>query len=211
MIERFFPGVVETRACRQLLEAAGVVSWGFEPAGLRVTRKKHPGSNVLTLFRGFSPDARLDASLDLFQRICPALEALHEAGRGHGAVHPQNILFHTERLQLVDTGVNRARMFAFGAGPIAANAKQLQYPVWLWASTCPRELTWAEWDHVSLLWCCTLLCRGEDARPWTPLEMLDACEEWAEATQGKLPAGAEDLPRLKRAYSLALKAATCCS
>lgn len=211
MIERFFAGVVETRACRQLLEAAGVISWGFEPAGLRVTRKRYPGSDVLSLFRGFAPDARVDASLDLFQRICPTLEALHQQGRGHGAVHPQNVLFHNERLKLVDTGLNRARMFAFGAGPIARTTPQLDYAVWLWAATCPRELTWTEWDHVSLLWTCTLLASGEDARPWSPLEMLDACEEWAEDMQGRLPAGADDLPRLKRAYSLALKAATCCS
>jgi len=210
VIEKFFPGVVETRSCRQLLEAANVIAWGFEPKGLRVTRKKHPGSNVLSLFRGFTPEARQEASLDLFQRICPALEALHEQGLGHGAVHPHNILY-SERLHLVDTGINRARMFAFGAGPIAHGPQQLDYGVWMWAATCPRELSWDVWDLVSLLWCCTLLASGEDATPWDALEMLDACEEWAEAAQQQLPAGSHDLPRLKRAYATALTAATCCS
>jgi hypothetical protein len=198
-IERFFPGVSQTRASSELAE--GLVH-SFEPAGLRVRKPWLQGSSVLDLVRRMEPGARLEASRDLFQRVLPLLK-----DGEHGAVHPGNILHTPEGLRLVDAGLNRARLFPFGAGPIPPEPGQLDYDVWLWGKTCPKALSWSDWDRACLLLGCTLLSRGPEVwdQRWDVSTRVEACEAWGEAWIEDLPQGAHDAARVRAAYAACLR------
>ena len=198
-IERFFPGVSQTRAGSELAEG---LLHSFEPGGLRVRKPWVEGTSVLELVGAMGRVDRLEASRDLFQRVLPMLSE-----REHGALHPGNILHTPSGLRLVDAGLNRARLFGFGAGPIQPGADQLDYAVWLWGLTCPRSLRWPDWDRACLLLGCTLLSQGPGAwsSPRPVPEKVEACEAWGEAWIEDLPQGADDAARVRSAYQICLR------
>jgi hypothetical protein len=210
LIERFFPGVVQTRGSLQLAARAKADGeaerFAFAADGLRIWRDTMPGQDMRTVFTGLAGPARVEAARDLFQRALPLLDPLHDLGREHGAVHPGNILFGPDGLRLLDVELNRAALFHFGAGPIPAQPGQVDYRTWMFSPRRPRDIPGKTWDMAHLVFTCALLERGPGG--WTaPLRaerMIAAVERWAESWSDAMPLGSDDAPRLKQAYRDAL-------
>ncbi|HSK75295.1 MAG TPA: hypothetical protein VLQ45_02470, partial [Thermoanaerobaculia bacterium] len=116
-------------------------------------------------------------------------------GRGHGALHPRNIILRQSGFELVDAIFNRARLSAL-SGPGKDS--------WLWGPCVPEGWDLEDWDLISLLRTAALL--AQDPLTWRKLrpaeEAAEMCRKWAEDCIRFAPAGADFIASVRQAVAL---------